>query len=77
VQEIGETMSETPLGTVETLLESAVQETENPDISFKLRQALQLLVIVEDRHVTAREQLDSADLDEDVRANLRELGYLD
>lgn len=70
-------MSETTLGTIETMLESAMAETENPEVSFTLRQALQLLYIVEERHVSVREELDAAEIDEDVRANLRELGYLD
>lgn len=70
-------MAETTLDVIETLLESAIEETDDPDIIFKLRQALQLLLIVEDRHITVREELTDADLDEDVRKSLHELGYLD
>lgn len=51
-----------------------MEETENPEVSFKLRRALQFLYIVEERHVTVREELDATEIDEDVRANLRDLG---
>lgn len=70
-------MAETTIGTVEAMLESAMEESENPDVDFKLRQALQLLFIIEERHVSVREELDAAEIDEETRANLRELGYLD
>lgn len=70
-------MSETTIGTIETLLSNAIEETTDPDVAFKLRQALQLVFIVEERHVEVRETLSDVELDEDVRENLDELGYLD
>lgn len=70
-------MADTTIGTIESLLESAVEETDDSDISFKIRSALQLLMVVEERHVAAREAVEEADLDDDVRENLRELGYIE
>lgn len=70
-------MAETTIGTIETLLESAIEETDDSDISFKIRSALQLLMVVEEQHVAARDALEEADIDDEVRADLRDLGYLD
>jgi len=70
-------MTETTVGTIETMLESALDRAEDPEVRFKLRSALQLLLVVENRHVETREALAEADVDEELRADLRDLGYLD
>jgi len=70
-------MGETTIGTIETLLEGAIEETDDSDISFKIRSALQLLMVVEEQHVAARDALEEAEIDDEVRAGLRDLGYLD
>lgn len=70
-------MSQTTLGTIETMLESVIEETDDPEIRFKLRQALQLLTFVEDQHIEVRTVLKDSDLDGETRENLQELGYLD
>ena len=70
-------MSHTPLDTVEVLLESVLEETEDVDVHFKVRTALQLLVVVRDDMARASETLSEADLDEDLRERLRELGYVE
>lgn len=70
-------MGETTIGTIETLLESAIEETDDSDISFKLRSALQLLMVVEEQHVAAREAIEEAEVEDEVRHNLQQLGYLD
>jgi len=70
-------MGETTIGTIETLLESAIEETDDSDISFKIRSALQLLMVVEEQHVAARDALEEVEIEDEVRADLRDLGYLD
>jgi hypothetical protein len=67
-------MSDRTLGTIETLLESVLEETDDSEMRYKLRTALQLL----DVH-----RNDLTDLDEvteensDLRKRLRDLGYVD
>ena len=70
-------MGETTIGTIETLLETAIEETGDSDVSFKIRSALQLLMVVEEQHVAARDALEEAEIDDEVREDLRHLGYLD
>ncbi|MGM0590411.1 MAG: hypothetical protein ACQETI_02065 [Halobacteriota archaeon] len=69
-------MSETTIDTIRTVLESVLRETEDAEIHFKLRTALQLLAVIDDREKVAREALKDSELDEDLRQQLRELGYL-
>lgn len=69
-------MSETTIGTIERMLERALEGVDDPETRFRLRSALQLLVVVEKRHVEAREALEGAELGEELRDDLRELGYL-
>jgi hypothetical protein len=70
-------MGETALGTVETLLENALDTVNDPEAKYKIRQALSLLNVVEMHHVDAREALKDVDLDAEVEDNLEELGYLE
>jgi hypothetical protein len=59
------------------MLESVLKEATDPEITFKLRTALQLLVLIEEQQAGARSALAAADLDAELRENLRDLGYLD
>lgn len=70
-------MTDTTIDTIGTLLENAVAETDDPEIRFKLRTALQLLAVIDREHAMASEALASAEIDPDVRDDLRELGYMD
>ena len=70
-------MSETTTDTIATLVRTAVEETDDPDVRFKLRTALQLLDVVRDRHERVAEALAEVDLDEGLQNRLREMGYLD
>ena len=70
-------MAETVVDTTRALLDGVLAETDDAEVHFKLRTALQLLDVVEVQHEAAREALAHADLDEAIRADLRELGYLD
>ena len=69
-------MGETPCELIGTILESVQQELDDPELSFKLRTARQLLLVCEEQHLTYRSTLESADLDEATTQRLVELGYL-
>lgn len=69
-------MAETTIDALRDILQSLLEETENDDISFKLRTALQLLVVIEDQHQMAQRAVDEADLDPEIRESLRKLGYM-
>lgn len=67
-------MSNRTLDTIETLLESLLEETDDADIHYKLRTALQLL----DVHRADLTDLDEvADEDTELQERLRNLGYVD
>ncbi|MFP4626212.1 MAG: hypothetical protein ACOCQ7_01990 [Natronomonas sp.] len=70
-------MSKTTIETTRRLLDSALEDVDNPDVSFKIRSALQLLVLIEERTDEAKKTLEEADIDEKTRESLHELGYLD
>lgn len=70
-------MTTSTIETIETLLESVLDLTEDSAVHFKLGTALSLLLVVKERDDVAREVLEDAELDEEVRRNLVELGYLD
>ena len=70
-------MSHTPLETVESLLESVLEETSGEDVHYKLRTALQLVVVARDDHDRAAATLSEADLDDDLRERLEDLGYIE
>ena len=50
---------------------------DDPNLSFKLRTARQLLVVYDERLRKHREALDETDLEEETLENLRQLGYID
>ena len=70
-------MDPTTTGRIIELTESVLEDTDNKEYKFKLRTALQLLEIIEERHNAASDVLADCDLDEQVQANLKELGYLE
>lgn len=70
-------MSKTTIETTRRLLDSALEDVDDPDVSFKIRSALQLLVLIEERTDEAKKTLEEADIDEKTRESLHELGYLD
>jgi len=70
-------MTDTPIETIQTMLESVLEESDDPDIHYKLRTSLQLLTILEERDAAGRDALEHADLDPDVVERLERLGYID
>jgi hypothetical protein len=70
-------MTTTTIGRVIELTETVLQDTDNDEYKFKLRTAIQLLEIIQERHDAASDVLADCDLDEQVQANLQELGYLE
>ena len=71
------TVAETTTDTMAALLESALERTEDSEVHFKLRTALQLVDVLEAQHEQARETLEEADIDSELRERLRELGYVE
>ncbi|WP_340102257.1 hypothetical protein [Salinibaculum salinum] len=59
------------------LTEGVLEDTDNDEYKFKLRTAIQLLEIIEERHDVTSDVLADCNLDEQVQANLQELGYLE
>jgi hypothetical protein len=70
-------MGETAIATIETLLESTLENIEESESKYKLRQALSLLQAVEQHQIDAENAIESINLDSEVEENLRDLGYLD
>ena len=70
-------MAPTTIGRVIELTGSVLEDTDNSVYKFKLRTAIQLLEIIDERHNAASDVLADCDLDEQVQANLQELGYLE
>ncbi|GGL27629.1 hypothetical protein EFA46_002255 [Halarchaeum sp. CBA1220] len=70
-------MTDTPIETIRTMLESLLEETDDPDVHYKLRTSLQLLTILEERDAAGRDALEHTDLDPEVAERLERLGYID
>ena len=70
-------MGTTAIERVIELTESVLEDTDNDEYKFRLRTAIQLLEIIEDRHNEASDVLADCDLDEQIQANLKDLGYLE
>lgn len=70
-------MSDTVLGTTSSLLRGVLDTVEDEEARFKVRTALQLLVVAEDEHERLAETLSEAELDDDLQDRLRDLGYVD
>lgn len=67
-------MGDETIETIDTLLQSVLDVTDDPDASYKLRTALQLLELHRDN---INRLQDAAETDEDLQDRLRELGYLE
>ena len=66
-------MSENPLETVQTLLESVIEETDDAEVHYKLRSALQILEASKEEVSTLKEAVaDHPELED----RLSDLGYL-
>ncbi|WP_280535525.1 hypothetical protein [Halopenitus sp. POP-27] len=70
-------MSDTPIETIDTLLESVEADVDDEALGFKLRTARQLLLVLRERETVGQEALEHADIDPETREQLRELGYLE
>jgi hypothetical protein len=71
------TMGETTLETIDELLKGSIEETDDADVSYKLRSARQLIDVVRMRHEEIDETIEEVQLDEEILENLRELGYVE
>jgi len=64
------------LGRIDELLEGAQADVDDPDTIYKIRNARQLVGVLEQRHADLDDALDETITDEQVLDNLRDLGYL-
>ncbi|PSP63301.1 hypothetical protein BRC76_03250 [Halobacteriales archaeon QH_8_67_36] len=69
-------MPETTLSRIDELLEGAQADVDDPDTIYKIRNARQLVGVLEQRHADLDDALDETITDEQVLNNLRDLGYL-
>ncbi|MFC6874636.1 hypothetical protein [Halobellus marinus] len=70
-------MANSPLDTIKQLVESTIEETENSEVHYKLRTASQLVDVVQYHHDNLVESLEDTDLDDELREELRDMGYID
>lgn len=70
-------MAEATLETIDKLLEGVLNDVDDSDIKYKLRSARQLVLVVQQRHDTLDEAIDTAVDDAAILSNLRDLGYID
>lgn len=70
-------MSETPLDTIETILESLLETSDDSETCYKLRTSLQLLTVIRTQENLAKEALADCEMEEELRQRLQQLGYLD
>jgi len=70
-------MAGTPLGTLAKLLEGLLDDVDDEQARFKIRTALQLVVVAKDEQDRANETLAEADLDPELETRLAELGYIE
>lgn len=70
-------MVKSTIATIDRLLESAIEETENEEARFKLRTARQLIDVIEQDNADLSDSLEGAKLDDELREELHKLGYLD
>jgi hypothetical protein len=66
-------MNEDPTETIRQLLKSALEESDDSEVHYKLRTALQLLDYQEDQIDRLAE---AAAADDDLEKRLRDMGYL-
>ncbi len=70
-------MDEAVCDTVDTMLASVQADVNDPDLTYKLRAARQLLVACKDENEAFKHTLESVELDDETAEQLRRLGYLD
>lgn len=67
----------TTVQTIDELLQGVQEELDDPELSFKVRTARQLVLVLKERQEAGRQAIERADLDPSVKEDLRELGYLE
>ena len=69
-------MGKTTLEALDELLAGAEADIDDSDAIYKLRSARQLVEVLKQRQGDRDEAIEDAVADDDVLANLRDLGYL-
>lgn len=66
---------DTTIETIAKLLEGAAAEAENPEVRYRINSARQMIDVVEHHESLLNERVSTV-VDDDVREQLRDLGYL-
>jgi len=69
-------MPETTLEALDDLLRSVEENIDDSEDVYKLRSARQLVEVLKQRQVDRDEAIENAISDEEILANLRDLGYI-
>jgi DNA-directed RNA polymerase specialized sigma54-like protein len=70
-------MAETTLGTIDELLEGALEDADDSEMRYKLKSARQLVQVLQQRQDSLGEAVHDAVDDEEIMSSLRDLGYID
>ena len=70
-------MADTTLETIDELLRGAMDDIDDAEARFKLRNARQLLLAVAQQHDDLDDAIETAVDDEEVMRSLRDLGYVE
>jgi transcription termination factor NusB len=70
-------MPSSTLDTIEELLRSIQKDVTDSETLYKIRNARQLVQVLEQKHDNLDEAIDETITDEEILENLRELGYFE
>jgi hypothetical protein len=70
-------MSESLIDTIRELIETELEQTDDPESKYRLLTILQLLVVIEEKDKTLHATLGDMDLSEEVTDRLQSLGYIE
>jgi predicted solute-binding protein len=70
-------MERTTLETIDELLQGAVEDTEDSEVNYRLRTARQLLEVIRMEYEEIDDIIAESEVDDEVLADLRDLGYIE
>lgn len=70
-------MEEKLFNSIDEMLSSIQQEVTDEEVLFKIRTARQSLVVIKERYAAGQEAIRKGDIDDEILAALRELGYIE
>jgi hypothetical protein len=70
-------MSESVIDTIRGLIETDLEQTDDPESKYRLLTILQLLVVIEEKDKALHATLGDMELSEEVTDRLQSLGYIE